>query len=132
MKDFAFIFEDGQIGIDWSAAASGIHNVKQKLINNAMTDRGTDEIFAARGTDLMRSVTGGGVYDLGSAQHALNFAALSAKRIVRSNEPPDIAAADKVADFTMLLDSVEDRKLVTKLTLATSDGASIGLFQQII
>lgn len=131
MKDFAFIFDGGQVGIDWSATVSGIHNVKQKLINNAMTDVGTDEIVPSRGTSLMREITGGGVYELRAAQHAMNFAALAAKRTVRLNEPTGVSPADKVADFTILLDSVVDRNVITKLTLTTDDGSSIGLIQQI-
>lgn len=132
MKDAAFIFEEEGIGIDWSTSVTGIHNVKQKLINNLMTDRGTDEIVPTRGTTLLRDVTGGGVYDLRSAQHALNFASLSAKRVVRQFEPTDAPDSDRILNFSVLLDGVVDRKLVTKLTIVTADGNSIGITQPII
>lgn len=132
MRDFAFAFDGGQVDLDWSAEVSGIHNVKQKLINNLMTDIGTDEVVPERGTSLLRSVTGGGVYSLRSAQHALNFAALSAKRTVRTNEPVDALPGDRVADFTAELTSVVGRDLLTRLSLKTADGSSIGLAQPII
>ena len=132
MNDFAFIFEDGDVSVDWSAKVSGIHNVKQKLINNTMTDLGTDRICPARGTTLMRTVTGGAVFDIRSAQHALNFAALAAKRTVRDNESPASSPADQVSDFTIAMDTVTDRKLITKLALTTADGNAIGTLQQII
>jgi hypothetical protein len=126
------IFGDDGVAIDWSATVSGIDLVSQKLINNMMTDLGTDEIVPSRGTRLLRTVTGGGVYDLRSAQHALNFAALASKRTVRAFEPAAAAAADKVADFSVLLDGVVEQKLVTKLVITTEDGASIGLTQPLI
>lgn len=132
MKDAALIFGEEGVGVDWSASVRGIHNVKQKLINNMMTDLGTDEIVTARGTTLLRSVAGGGVYDLRSAQHALNFAALSAKRTVRAYESAAYPPFDRVADFSVLLEGVVDRKVVTKLTLSTTDGSSIGVLQQIL
>lgn len=126
------IFADDGVEIDWSDTASGIDLVSQKLINNMMTDLGTDEIVPSRGTRLLKSVTGGGVYDLRSAQHALNFAALASKRTVRAYEPDTALPADKVADFSVLLDGVVDRKLVTKLVITTEDGSSIGLTQPLI
>lgn len=131
MRDFAFIFEEGGVAVDWSAAVTGIHNVKQKLINNLMTDIGTDEIVADRGTSLLKEITGGGVYDLRSAQHALNFASLAAKRAVRTHEPPNAAAADKVKEFSVLLDSVQQRDVVTQLAISNGAGESIGAFQTI-
>ncbi len=131
IKDTAFIFADGGVVVDWASTVSGIDLVKQKLINNLMTDFGTDEIVPARGTGLLASVTGGGVYDLRSAQHALNFAALAAKRTVRAYESPDALPSERVASFSVLLDGVVDRKLVTKLIITTEDGNSIGLTQSL-
>lgn len=132
MKDSAFIFQEDGVAIDWSATVSGIDLVKQKLINNMMTDLGTDEIVPTRGTRLLESVTGGGVFDLRSAQHALNFAALASKRIVRNYEPASAPPSDRVSDFSVLLDGVVDRKLVTSLAISTADGATIGLTQALI
>ena len=132
MRDSAIILGDDGVSVDWSATVSGIHNVKQKLINNMMTDVGTDEVVSSRGTTLLRSVAGGGVYDLRSAQHALNFAALSAKRTVRGYERDDYPASDRVADFSALLTGVVERKILTQLTVSTRDGNTIGSEQQII
>lgn len=132
MKDATLIFGDEGVSVDWSSSVTGIHNVKQKLINNLMTDIGTDEVVPDRGTGLLRAVTGGGVYDLRSAQHALNFAALAAKRTVRTYERESYADADRVADFSVLLEGVVDRKVLTQLTITTRDGDAIGNFQQII
>lgn len=132
MNDSALSFGDDGVSVDWSARVTGIHNVKQKLINNMMTDSGTDEVVSTRGTSLMQSVTGGGVYDLRSAQHALNFAALTAKRTVRDYERVGYPAADQVADFSVLLEGVVDFKVLTQLTVTTKDGNSIGNLQQII
>lgn len=131
MRDSALIFGDDGVAVDWSSTVGGIHNVKQKLINNLLTDLGTDEVVPGRGTKLLRSITGGGVYDLRSAQHALNFAALAAKRTVRAYVQEG-GAEDRISDFSILLEGVVDRKVVTKLTLATEDGNSIGLIQQIL
>ena len=132
MKDAALIFGEDGVAVVWSASVSGIHNVKQKLINNMMTDIGTDEIVPTRGTKLLRAVTGGGVYDLRSAQHALNFAALASKRTVRTYESTSCPPSERVADFSVLLEGVVDRKVVTKLTLSATDGSSIGVLQQIL
>ena len=132
MNDLAFIFSgSGQLAVDWSATVSGIHNVKQKLIGNLLTDLGTDEIVPSRGTNLLRSVTGGGVYDLRSAQHALNFAALAAKLTVRAYEPDDAPPGDRVRGFTAVFAAVTDTILTANLALATADGNSIGVIQQI-
>lgn len=132
MKDSALVFGDDGVSVDWSSTVTGIHNVKQKLINNMMTDAATDEIVPSRGTSLLRDVTGGGVYDLRSAQHSLNFAALSAKRTVRAYERDDYPPADRVADFSALLDGVVDRRVVTQLAVAARDGSTIGNIQQLI
>lgn len=132
MKDATLIYGDEGVSIDWSSTVTGIHNVKQKLINNMMTDRGTDEVVPARGTSLLRSVTGGGVYDLRSAQHALNFAALASKRTVRDYERAGYPASDRVADFTVLLEGVVDLRVLTRLAITTRDGSSIGNLQQLI
>jgi hypothetical protein len=132
MKDAALVFGDEGVSVDWSSTVTGIHNVKQKLINNMMTDAGTDEVVPSRGTSLLRSVTGGGVFDLRSAQHALNFAALSAKRTVRDHERSDYPESDRVADFSALLKGVVDLRVLTQLAITTRDGNSIGNLQQII
>ena len=132
MKDFEVVYADGEAVVNWSASVTGIDNIKQKLVNNLMTDAGTDEVVPTRGTDLLRSVTGGGVYDLRTAQHALNFAALAAKRTVRGAESEDAGPSDKVADFTAVLASVEGRVIITDLSVKALDGRSIGALQQII
>lgn len=132
MKDLAFIFGDGQLAVNWSGTVEGIHNVGQKLVGNLLTDTGTDEIVPSRGTDLLREVTGGGVYDLRSAQHALNFAALEVKRHVRAYEPEGIPDADRVAGCTALFVEVgQDSRLTARLTLTTAAGATLGVLQQI-
>lgn len=132
MKDVALTFGDDGVRIDWSATVTGIQNVKQKLINNLMTDIGTDEVVPSRGTGLMLAVTGGGVYDLRSAQHALNFASLAAKQTVRAYERADYGPEDRVADFSALLEGVVDRRVTTQLAIATRDGKAIGNIQQLI
>lgn len=132
MKDAKLVFGDEGVSIDWSSNVTGIHNVKQKLVNNMMTDAGTDEVVPSRGTFLLRSVTGGGVYDLRSAQHALNFAALTAKRTVRDYERSDYPSSDRVADFSALLEGVVDLRVLTQLAITTRDGNSIGNLQQLI
>lgn len=124
--------EDGSVRVDWSTSVTGIELVKQKLINNLLTDIGTDEIVPARGTSLLRDVTGGGVYDIRSAQHALNFAALAAKLNVRAYEVPEAADSDKVADLTILYSGVADRRMLTRLIITTRDSAKIETPQPII
>lgn len=129
MRDFELLFEDGKLSVDWSAAVTGIHSVKQKLINNFLTDRATDEVVASRGTTLLRTVAGGGAYDLRSTQHALNFAALSSKLAVRSHEAEDAAPLDRVRDFTAVFSSLSGATLLVDLALTTADGNSIGVRQ---
>ncbi len=131
MNDCAFDYQGGLIGVDWSSLVTGIHTVKQKLVNNLLTDIGTDEVNPSRGTSLLRTVVGGGVFDGRSAQHALNFAALAAKRTVRAGESDDATPADKVIEFTAVLDTVDSGALITSLALTTADGNSIGTLQQI-
>jgi hypothetical protein len=131
-RDAKLIFGDSGVEVDWSASATGIDLVAQKLVNNMMTDIGTDEIVPTRGTRLLRAVTGGGVYDLRSAQHALNFAALAARRNVRNYETDDMLPEERVGDFSVLLEGVVDRKVVTQLTISNAAGTSIGIDQQLL
>lgn len=119
------------VSINWSGLVSGADNLTQKLAVNMLTDVGSDAIDPARGTSLLRRVTNGRVYDLQTAQHELNFAALSAKSYVRANEDSAWPAADKVGSFRVALEGVEDGRLVTSLIVTAADGTTVGKQQAI-
>lgn len=132
MKGF-HINMDGAAGvsIDWSGLVSDADLLAQKLAVNMLTDVGSDVIDPARGTNLLRRVTNGRVYDLQTAQHELNFAALSAKAYVRANEDEAWPPVARVGNFRVVLEGVENGRLVTSLIATAVDGTTVGKQQAI-
>lgn len=132
MKDFQVVYDTtGRAVVNWNGTVESIQNVKQKLINNMLTDKGSDEIVPSRGTSLLRTVVGGGAYNARAAQHALNFAALEARVTVRRFETTDVALEDKVKDFTAVYRGITDRVLVSDLAVTTRSGNNLGFAQPI-
>lgn len=119
------------VSINWSGLVSDADHLAQKLAVNMLTDAGSDVIDPARGTNLLRRITNGRVYDLQTAQHELNFAALSAKAYVRANEEESWPAAARVGNFRVVLEGVENGHLLTSLIATAVDGTTVGK-QQVI
>lgn len=59
---------------------------RQKALVNIITVKGSDPLFADRGTDIMKKCLSGNIYDNNSLKHMGNFAALETTFFILENE----------------------------------------------
>lgn len=77
--------QEGPISLNGDAVTD-LECIQQNALVNIGTSKGSDAIFPDKGTDLFKAAVGGVIYDIQSAQHAANFAALDTVTFLRDHE----------------------------------------------
>lgn len=102
--------------------AGGFHATVQNALVNLLTEAGSDKVFAERGTNLLRSVAGGAVYNYASACHAANFAA--ADTLFFSRESDKALQQDRLDDLKLVPDI--SAGLSYEVSFVAPDGRVLG------
>ena len=66
----------GGAQLDFQTEVSGFLNEVQGALVNVLQDTGKDKLFGNRGTRLFRTALDGGIFNIRSASHVANFAAV--------------------------------------------------------
>ena len=127
MKDVRIKFNgENDTVFDWNSPADGKDMYAQKCLINLATERGSDPLYADRGTDLFKSAIGGSLLSNNAIAHAGNFAALNTIMFVNGE---DYAAVSGSPDLVhgcrlqpMLL-SKNSSILTYKVNFRFADGA---------
>ncbi len=129
MEDIKIIF-DGTNGtdIDLTSKVEGKLLYHQKCLVNISTDVGSDNIYAARGTDLSKYVYNSSAVITSESVHIGNFAALDTLYFVREQEYAAVASSDDlITDFRLSINSVASNGAFVTFTTTFqhADGTTI-------
>lgn len=125
MKDIKLVLDGNKRStIDLTSCVEGKSLVEQKVLVNAITIKGTDPVFADRGTDMLRKCLSGNIYSKSALKHIGNFAALDTTFFVLENEYKEVAQTGdlltKVAIHPISFDLV-DLHVVFKAIITFAD-----------
>ncbi len=108
------------VTVNWGAEVGGFAALSQKVVNGIMTQAGSDDLVASRGTNALKELVGHGAYDLMSIQHTLNFAAQKAFNDVAQFDRGAVPA-DQVRSVRMRLAGITQN--VAQATIIVSNQA---------
>jgi hypothetical protein len=87
MKDVKIIFNGDASTINLTEEVNDKNLYEQKVLINMVTEKGSDPVYADRGTDLLADSIRGKVYSRSGTIHVGNFAALDTIYFIRNTEP---------------------------------------------
>ena len=100
MKGVRINFQGDKVKLDYQNPLElKIDCMAQNAVVNTATPEGSDKIFPTRGTNLVKKVFSGQVFNETSANHAGNFAAVKSRNFV--NAQLDEAVDEKLASFVL-------------------------------
>lgn len=101
---------------------TGFESAAQNALVNLITTRGTDKLFAERGTDLSADVYSG-AWGL-NAVHASNMASVDTKVFCRATS--DCAKEDKIASIIAQPVSIVKNRAQVEVAFISEGGQTIG------
>lgn len=107
------------------SSVEGNDATAQVCLVNIGTRRGSDRVFASRGTNLFKETLTRRWVSSERATHALSFAGVDTVFFVRANEPA--SAPDKIAKISSSTPVVLGQKIIVTLRLKFTSGATIGV-----
>lgn len=124
MKSLKLIYSGGLATFDLVTPLTGVECDIQNAMVNVLTTAGTDSVYPAKGTNLLRDATRGALVDMNACNHISNFAAASTLRFGRSVDYAD--NPEKLTSFTLLPISRVNQSLVLNSNFKTSTGNIYG------
>ena len=126
MKDVRIRFNgENDTVFDWNSPVEGKDMYAQKCLLNLATERGSDPLYADRGTDLHKAAIGGSLLSDNAIAHAGNFAALSTVMFVNGEDYAAVSGSpDLVHNCNMQPDLLDKNSstLVFKVSFRFKDG----------
>lgn len=105
MKDIAIVFNGpyGQTYIDLNNSVEDKNVTTQKVLINLATIKGTDHLYADKGTDLLKQCIGAVMVNKNAAQHISNFAALDTIYFINDTDGLDVDDPSGLANVDLEL-----------------------------
>ena len=101
MKGLALVFNKTGCDLNPNAVVQGFQAVVQNGMVNIGTAKGSDPLYADRGTDLLKSATSGIIISDNAASHVANIASVDTLFFCRETDPS--TDPDKLASVGLLV-----------------------------
>lgn len=107
MKGLRLNFQEDKVYIDYQhPLEQPIDCLAQNAVVNAATPENSDKVFPEKGTNLVKQVLSGQVFNELTANHSGNFAAVQSRNFVNSQLPD--TAEEKLSQFVLEVDGLTD------------------------
>lgn len=123
MKGLGIKFENGGATFNFEEKLDSKRLLVQNYLVNTATVRGSNLIFPQKGTDLLRVVNGGTVFDETTATHQANFAATNTLVFENSQQNDLDLTVDR---FKLFPKTLNPENLTLTTLFEFSDGTVVG------
>jgi hypothetical protein len=125
VSGLALSFDKEGIRLLLDKSVSGLPAQVQAALLNVACARGSDPVYADRGTELMERAARDGVWSPARAQHLVNFAAVDTLFFLREVEPRTLPSS--LQDVGLTPGFLGVKTLELDLYCESLDGQSLGL-----
>lgn len=123
MEGLGIKFEDAGAKFNFEEKLDSKRLIVQNYLVNTANIRGSNLVFPQKGTNLLRALNGGIVFDRTTAVHQANFAATDTL-IYETSQQNDL---DLTVDrFTLFIKDLNPQNLTLTTFFEFSDGTSVG------
>lgn len=107
MRGLRLNFQGDKVYIDYQhPLEQTVDCLAQNAVVNTATPENSDHVFPDKGTNLVKKIFSGQVFNEIKANHAGNFAAVESRNFVNAQLPED--EEEKLSDFVLEVDGVTD------------------------